>query len=89
MSKENKYLRDDAVDTPSRSAYAVTPNDTTPLSATPKGLYIAGAGDLAVQMMDDSASVTFTAVPAGTVLPIRPSHVLATGTTATGIVALA
>lgn len=36
----------------------------------------------------DGATVTFENVPSGTVLPVSCKRVLATGTTATGIVAL-
>lgn len=68
-------------------AAAVTKSDATVLPAT-RGLYIGGAGDVAVSMAADDSSVTFTAVPAGTVLPVRVKKVLSTGTTATTIVAL-
>jgi hypothetical protein len=65
---------------------AVTPSDTVvqPFRA----VYVGGAGNLAVIGLDDTAAVTFTGVVAGTLLPIRVSKILATGTTATAIVGL-
>ncbi len=65
---------------------AVTPSDTAKISKT-AGLWIGGAGSVAVLGVN-SASVTFTNVAAGTLLPIAVTQVLATGTTATNIVAL-
>lgn len=72
---------------PAHSAYAVTKSDTTVLPTT-RGLYVGGAGDVAVTMAEDQNNVTFTAVPAGSILPVQVTKVLSTGTTATAIVAL-
>lgn len=75
---------------PADGAFAVVKSDATILSGV-RGLYIGGAGDLTVEMLNPesvSATVVFSAVPAGTVLPIGVERVLATGTTATLIVAL-
>jgi hypothetical protein len=73
---------------PARRAFAVTPNDAAELQLLPKALLIGGAGTLTLRAIDAAADVTVTVV-AGQCLPIRASHVRATGTTATGIVALA
>lgn len=76
---------------PVEMAVAVTPDDNTDLTYTTRGLYIGGAGNVVVRMYNASgtaASVTFTGVSAGTVLPIRAQRVLSTSTTATNIVAL-
>lgn len=69
------------------SAAAVTTSDTTILPCT-RALYVGGAGNVAVVMADDENTVTFTAVPAGTILPVQVIKVMATNTTATTIVAL-
>lgn len=69
------------------NAGAVTTSDTASLPTPTSGLYIGGAGDVAV-VMKGGASVTFKAVPVGTVLKISVTKVMATGTTATNIVAL-
>jgi hypothetical protein len=53
-----------------------------------KALYIGGGGNIAVLLADDTASVIFSAVPAGTILPVRVTKVLSTGTTATLILGL-
>jgi hypothetical protein len=64
---------------------AVTPSDVTNLAAPTRSLYIGGTGTLSVQMAN--GTVTFTAVAVG-ILPIQCTRVNATGTSATGIVAL-
>lgn len=71
-----------------RRAWAITKNDDNELAYVTKGLYIGGAGDVAVQMYDGT-SVTFVGVVAGSVLPIMVKKVLSTGTDATNIVGLA
>lgn len=70
------------------SAAAVTPNDGADLPATTRGLYVGSGGAVAVILDRDTASVTFTGVNAGTILPIRATRVLSTGTTASAIIAL-
>lgn len=67
-------------------AVAVTTSDSTVLSGV-RGLYIGVSGDVSVVTADKSVSVTFKSVPVG-VLPIEATKVLATGTTATNILAL-
>ena len=69
-------------------ASAVVKSDTTALLAT-RGLWVGGAGDVAVKMAGDGATVTFLGVPAGTLLPIKVTAVMSTNTTATNILALA
>lgn len=66
----------------------LTPSDTVPIPSNTKQLYIQGAGNLSVQMPGAGTPFLFTALPAGTVLPIAPTHVRATGTTATNITAM-
>ncbi|MCA3716897.1 MAG: hypothetical protein IM674_01455 [Brevundimonas sp.] len=72
---------------PARRAEAVTPSDTVDLSAVAKSLYVGGPGDVRVQPAGGGAAVTLSAHPIG-YLPVQVSRVLATGTTATSIVAL-
>jgi hypothetical protein len=68
------------------TAAAVTPSDTTAVSF--RGVWVGGAGNLAV-VTEGGNTVTFTAVPAGTLLPVAVKAVNATNTTATNIVGLA
>lgn len=72
---------------PARKAFAITPNDATDLIEITRAIYVGGAGNLVVQMMDGT-DVNFADVPGGTVLPIRARRVKTTST-ATNIVGLA
>lgn len=72
---------------PAIAATAITPNDSTDLANATRAIYVGGAGSLAVVFVEGQ-SVTFSGVAAGTILPLRLSRVLATGTTATGLVGL-
>lgn len=70
----------------------VTPADNKQLSyhgvsACAKAFSVGGAGNLTIQD-DTGSSVTFTGVLAGVIYPISSNVVMATGTTATNIVAL-
>ncbi|KQN76309.1 hypothetical protein ASE90_11710 [Sphingomonas sp. Leaf67] len=73
---------------PARTATAVTPSDSAPLLRLPKALYIGGGGDVTLRCVDSSADIVLSAVPGGSVLPVRAQFVRSTGTTATAIVAL-
>jgi hypothetical protein len=65
----------------------VTPNDGMVMPRQTRGLYIGSSGDLVVRMLAGT-TLTFAAVPAGALLPLRVDMVKATGTTAGNIVAL-
>ncbi len=71
-------------------AIAVTPSDANNLVNSVRGLYLGVAGNVVAIMSDDAAntSVTFTGLAAGVFHPLKVKRVLATGTTATGIVAV-
>lgn len=73
---------------PARTAAAVVPSDAVPLPRLPKALYVGGSGDVTLRLIDAAADIVLTAVPAGSILPVRARFVRATGTTATAIVAL-
>lgn len=72
---------------PAIDAVAVTPHDTNDLAQTTRALYIGGAGNVKLITISGN-TVTFTGLPAGTLLPIRATRIFATDTTATGIVNL-
>lgn len=72
---------------PAVSGEAITPSDATPLPAVTRCLYVGGAGDLRVELVSGDV-VTLTGTVAGAIYPLRIARVLATGTTATGLVAL-
>lgn len=73
---------------PAKQAAAVTPHDTNNLSPPARSLYVGGGGNVVAILVGDTASVTFSNVPDGTILPISVSRVLSTSTTATSILAL-
>lgn len=70
---------------PAHGAVVVTPTDGLLIPVT-RGIYVGVTGNLAVQMADGQ-TVTFTALPVG-FHPIQAQIILATGTTATNILAL-
>jgi hypothetical protein len=86
MNKEAKFFSATANSNPAINAVAVIPADVD-LANYARGLYVGGAGNVVVQMAGEENTVTFSAVPAGTILPICVSQVRA-ATTATLIVAL-
>jgi hypothetical protein len=63
-------------------AVAITKSDTE--SNTFSSIYVGGTGAVAV-LTEDGTTVTFSAVPVGTIIPIRTRRVLA-ATTATLLV---
>lgn len=73
-------------DGPADHAEAITPHDTDVLSFVSRFLYVGTGGDVVLRAHNSTSDVTFKAVPTGAVLPIRASHVRATGTTATDLV---
>lgn len=75
---------------PARQAAAVTKSDTVMLTfGRCRSLYVGGAGDIAVKFAETGeTAVTFTGVPAGSILPVSCKYVMSTNTTATAIVAL-
>lgn len=88
MSADRFSHRSDSPVAPSRNSFAVVPHDTAPLLTLPKALFVGEAGTVTLRTVDSAADVTLIA-QAGQILPVRASHVRATGTTASGLVALA
>jgi len=73
------------IDGPATNAVTVTPNDATDLAVAGRALYVGTTGNLAVVTVGGS---TVTLVGVSGWVPVRVSRVLATGTTASDIVAL-
>ena len=80
--------RGDTVDFSAKRLRAVTPHDINELTFISKALYVGTGGNIAMIAQEDSAAVTLTSVAAGSIIPVRAKIVLATGTTASNIVAL-
>lgn len=72
---------------PAGGAEVVVPSDVTDLSRECEGIYIGGAGDVAV-VLPGGTAITFVGAPAGTILPVRAIRINATNTSATSMVAL-
>lgn len=75
---------------PAADGFAITPA-TTPLPSTTRAIYVGGGGDIEITMPGyDGTPVTLilrNTFP-GVVLPVRCTHVLPGGTTATDLVGL-
>lgn len=72
------------LDSPARRFEAVVPSDTSNLPTLPRFLVIGGGGVLSI--MDERGVVSSISVAAG-VVPLMPMRILATGTTATQVLA--
>lgn len=78
---------------PMGRAWVVDKSDTVPLPATTRAIYVGVTGDITVQLAgnagaaDGSHPTLFAAVPAGTILPIACTFVMA-ATVSTNVVAL-
>lgn len=77
-----------SLESPPAGALEVTPDDNVDLATASRGFYIGGGGDLTVIMLDGGNQVTLKGINTGQILPLRVSRVMATGTTATNIVAV-
>jgi hypothetical protein len=80
------------VDDPSNAAsadgfFAITPHDSTDFAYNVRGIYVGTAGNV-VAVTEAGTAVTFTAVPVGSILPIRAKRVNSTNTTASNLVGL-
>lgn len=70
---------------PAHGAVAITPSDATEFPPT-RSIYVGVSGNIAVTMVDGQ-TVTFLSVPIG-IIALQVIKVLATGTTATDMIAL-
>ena len=82
----NPTIQPDQQSAPGVTLVALTKSDTTKFQPT-RGLYVGGAGDVAVVDLSGN-SVTLVGALAGSVLPVRVVQLLATGTSATSVVAI-
>lgn len=72
---------------PGANAFAIVGNDSADMTNATRGIYVGGAGDVKVTTVG-GGTVTFVAVPAGSLLPVRAARVFATGTTTTSMIGL-
>lgn len=78
-------------DPPSNPAddwFPISPDDAADLAQVPRAIHVGGNGGAVVCRNRRGVEATFW-LEQGSILPIRPVRILATGTTATGLVGLA
>jgi hypothetical protein len=68
-------------------AFALTPSDANTYEHAIT-VWVGGAGNVTLLPANGEPAVTFAGVLAGSVLPVRARGVMATGTTATALVAV-
>lgn len=73
--------------TPAVNAADIIPSDAVPLPFATRAIYVGTAGNVRVQFVSGDL-VTLTNVQAGAFYPVRVALVMATGTTAGGLVGL-
>lgn len=69
--------------------FPVTPSDSTRINC--QSIYVGGTGNLALSPDGVSPAITFNALPVGSIVPVElnQGRIMATGTTATLLIALA
>ncbi|MGJ8582979.1 MAG: spike base protein, RCAP_Rcc01079 family [Marinosulfonomonas sp.] len=72
---------------PATSAIEIAPNDTVPLAAVSRAIYVGQTGDVVAEMQSGQV-VTFQNVQSGTILAVRTLKILQSGTTAAGLIAM-
>ena len=72
---------------PYEDAFTITKSDSITMPNKMIGIYVGGTGDVNVET-HQARTVKFSAVPVGTILPIKAKRVLSTGTTATLMIGL-
>ena len=76
------------LESPAKASFIITGHASNEVGTIiPRGVYIGGNGDLVVRLVGDTSDRTFLGLTAGTILPVRPTHVRATST-ATGLLGL-
>lgn len=73
--------------TPAEHADPITPSDAQDLPRATRALYVGQEGNVAVRFVSGD-SVVLANLQAGVIYPLRLRRILATGTTAAGLVGL-
>ncbi|MCV6598576.1 MAG: hypothetical protein OIF40_16030 [Mangrovicoccus sp.] len=73
---------------PGIDADPITPSDSADLPQVSRGIYVGSTGHIRVELLSGK-EVTFRNMQAGGFYPLRVRKVLATGTTANNLVAIA
>ena len=74
---------------PASGCFAISKSDSVNFTTRARGIYVGGTGDVVILPSKDSTTtVTFSAVPVGTILPVECWRVNSTNTTATLMIGL-
>jgi hypothetical protein len=85
---KDEFRRHEAgLTSPAERAEAIVPSDAIDLPRATRALYVGQGGDVALRMVSGT-TVTFTGMQGGMIYPLRVARVLASGTTAAGLVGL-
>lgn len=72
---------------PAAGAFAIVPDDAAPLPGVTRAIYVGGAGDIRITLLNGQ-TVTLRAVQPGAIYPVRCTHVRSGGTTAADLIGL-
>tara|TARA_R110000824_G_scaffold194375_5_gene376996 strand:+ start:6286 stop:6549 length:264 start_codon:yes stop_codon:yes gene_type:complete len=72
---------------PSHELLTITPSDTLELTHSVRAIFVGGTGNITL-IDSKGTSHVLVGIPAGATLAIKPTKIMATGTTATSIVGL-
>lgn len=84
MAPRTQFPYPDATSSPTKW-FAITPDDDNDLTSAVRAIWVGNGGDIAL-MGSDGNSEVFENVANGYLLIASPARVLATGTTATGLI---
>tara|TARA_R110000868_G_scaffold32613_1_gene118683 strand:- start:1301 stop:1573 length:273 start_codon:yes stop_codon:yes gene_type:complete len=73
--------------TSSRKPFPIVPHDSNPLAIIPKGIYVGTGGDVVLRGVEGTGDVTYKNLPSASYIAVQASHVRATGTTASDMIA--
>ena len=75
---------------PASGAFSITPSDSVNFVTMARGIYVGTTGGTITVLLnkDTGQTIQFTAVPAGSILPINCWRVNSTGTSATPLIGL-
>lgn len=77
-----------ALHSPAANAFAITPSDSDDLERFTRGIYVGGAGDVEIDLVQSGEAIVFSSVAAGSIIPVRAKRVRDANTTATNLVGL-
>ena len=72
---------------PATAPFPILPSDSAELPLATKGIYVGTGGDVTLRGINAAADVTYRNLPDASYIAVRASHVRATGTTATNLIA--